>query len=111
MAGARFPARSSRRTCCATPSPPTSSTTAPTCAWCSCCSCVPPIWRRRCASARSTSLYRDADELDVRQDAELGGGHLDPGRAEVLDQQRRDAVDEGLDQAVLAALGEVADPE
>ena len=29
--------------------------------------------------ARSTSLYRDADELGVGEDAELRGAHLDPG--------------------------------
>ena len=59
----------------------------------------------------STSLYRDADELGVGEDAELGGAHLHPRRAEIVDQQRRDAVGEGLDQAEVLAGRQRADAQ
>ena len=45
------------------------------------------------------------------KDAELGRAHLDPGRAEVVHQQRGDAVGEGLDQAEMPAGGERADAQ
>src|SRR5437667_7451397 len=130
MARAPFRASASRRTCCATPSPRISSITALTCGWCSCCSATPTSPPRRSirmsrasglssctrsithgANLALAALDRDADELRVRQDADLRDAHFGPRCAELAGDERRDAVGEGLDQAVMLRRGEAADAQ
>jgi hypothetical protein len=74
-AGRHSPARNCRRTCCATPSPPTCSTTAPTCAWCSCCSATPTSRPRRSTptspASGSSRLHADASSARLEIPEEL----------------------------------------
>jgi Cys-tRNA(Pro) deacylase len=52
-----------------------------------------------------------ADELRVGEDADLGDAHFHPRRAEIVDEQPRDALGEGLDEAEMAAARERLDPQ
>src|SRR5712692_4824282 len=63
------------------------------------------------ASSALAALDGDADELRVGQDADLGCAHLHPRGAEILDEQRGDAVGEGLDEAEMPARREGADAQ
>src|SRR5687768_2389797 len=70
-----------------------------------------PISPPRCKSRRSTSLYRDADEFGIGEDADFRCAHFHPRRAEVAHEESSDAVGESLHQAEVAAGGELADAQ